>query len=146
MKLSSNRLFLLVMALLSGVMLSAAIGWPLKTQYTIGPGFLPVVMLCLIIACCVILFFFDKSTPDFSLNKHQLIRLGLYFVGLIAMILLMEHFGIIASVALFIFYIVFWVEKNPLLDSLKVALTATLVVWAIFDLWLDIPITIFNFL
>lgn len=146
MKFSGNRLFLLVMALLSGVMLSTAIGWPLKTQYTIGPGFLPVVMLCAVITCCVILFFFDKSTPDVSLNKRQLIRLGLYFAGLVAMIFLMEHFGIIASVALFTFYIVFWVEKNSLFDGLKVALTTTLVVWAIFDLWLDIPITIFKFL
>lgn len=146
MKLSSNRLFLLVMALISGVMLFSAIGWPLKTQYTIGPGFLPVVMLCGVIACCVILFFFDKSTPDVSLNKRQLIRLGLYFAGLVAMIFLMEHFGIIASVALFTFYIIFWVEKNSLFDSLKVSLTTTVVVWAIFDLWLNIPITIFNFL
>lgn len=146
MKLSSNRLFLLVMALLSGVMLSSAVGWPLKTQYTIGPGFLPVVMLCIVIACCIILFFFDKSTPNVSLNKRQLIRLGLYFAGLIAMIFLMEHFGIIASVALFTFYIVYWVEKNSVLNSLKVAATTTLVVWAIFSLWLNIPITIFNFL
>ncbi len=146
MKLSSNRLFLLVMALLCGVMLSSAIGWPLKTQYTIGPGFLPVFMLCAVIVCCIILFFFDKSTPDVSLNKHQLIRLGLYFSALVVMIFLMKHLGIIASVALFTFYILFWVEKNTLFDSFKVALTTTLVVWAIFDLWLDIPITIFNFL
>ncbi len=146
MKLSSNRLFLLVMALICGVMLSSALNWPLKTQYTIGPGFLPIFMLCVVILCCIILFFFDKSSPEVLLNKRQLIRLGLYFAALIVMILLMEHLGIIASVALFTFFIVYWVEKNSLFDGLKVSLTTTLVVWAIFDLWLDIPITILNFL
>lgn len=146
MKLSSNRLFLLVMALICGVMLSSALNWPLKTQYTIGPGFLPIFMLCAVILCCMILFFFDKSSPEVLLNKRQLIRLGLYFAALIVMILSMEHLGVIASVALFTFFIVYWVEKNSLFDGLKVSLTTTLVVWAIFDLWLDIPITILNFL
>ena len=133
MKLSSNRLFLLAMALISGFLLSQSLSWPLQSQYTIGPGFLPTVML-------------DKSTADIHLSKRALTRLGLYLVGLVAFVLLMEHLGIISSVAVFTFYIIFAVERHPLLEGLGVALATAAVVWAIFGLWLNIPITIFNFL
>lgn len=146
MKLSSNRIFLLVTAAISGTLLSIALGWPLQSQYTIGPGFLPIVMLSIILICCVVLFFTDRSTPDIVLSKRALLRMVSYFAGLIVMIVLMEYLGIISSVALFTFYIVFWVEKNPLIEGLKVALITAVVVWAIFGLWLKIPITIFNFL
>lgn len=146
MKLSSNRLFLLAVALISGFLLAQALGWPLQSQYTIGPGFLPVVMLVIIIVCSVLLFIFDKSTADIHLSKRALIRLGLYLVGLVAFILLMKHLGIIASVAVFTFYIVFAVERHPWLEALEVALATAFVVWAIFGLWLKIPITIFNFM
>lgn len=146
MKLSSNRLFLLAVALISGFLLSQSLSWPLQSQYTIGPGFLPTVMLVVIIVCCVLLFIFDKSTADIHLSKRALTRLGLYLVGLVAFVLLMEHLGIISSVAIFTFYIIFAVERHPLLEGLGVALATAAVVWAIFGLWLNIPITIFNFL
>lgn len=146
MKLSSNRLFLLAVALISGFLLFQAMGWPLQSQYTIGPGFLPAVMLVVIIVCCVLLFIFDKSTADIHLSKRALVRLGLYLVGLVAFILLMQHLGIISSVAIFTFYIVFAVERHSWLEGVEVALATAFVVWAIFGLWLNIPITIFNFL
>ena len=146
MKFSSNRLFLLVVALISGFLLSQALGWPLQSQYTIGPGFLPIVMLTIIIVCCVLLFIFDKSTADIHLSKRALIRICLYLVGLIVFVILMERMGIISSVALFTFYIVCVVEKNSWFYGLEIGLITAFVVWAIFGLWLNIPITIFNFL
>ena len=53
------RAFLVLMAIGSAMMMPEAMGLPQDSQYTIGPGFLPMIMLGLSIACCVVLLVLD---------------------------------------------------------------------------------------
>jgi len=58
------RVFLVLMAVVAGCMMPEAMGLPRDSQYTIGPGFLPMIMLGLTIACCVVLLLFDLREDE----------------------------------------------------------------------------------
>lgn len=140
------RAFLVLMGLVAGLMMPEALGLPKDSQYTIGPGFLPLIMLGAIIACCVILLLLDlKDKTDATVKKESIPKMLLYILATGLLIFCMEHVGIILSVVVYIFSIIFFVEKHPPLTALKVSLITGGLIYAIFHLWLKVPMTICNF-
>ena len=76
------RVFLILMAVAAGLMMPEAMGLPKDSQYTIGPGFLPSIMLGLTIVSCLILLVFDlKKKNNASIEKSAIPRLILYLLA-----------------------------------------------------------------
>ena len=140
------RAFLVLMAVGSALMMPEAMSLPKDSQYTIGPGFLPLIMLGATIVCCVILLLLDlKDKTDATVKKESIPKMLLYIMATGLLIFCMEHVGIILSVAVYIFSIIFFVEKHPPLTALKVSLITSVLIYAIFHIWLKVPMTICNF-
>ena len=140
------RAFLVLLALVASLMMPEALALPKDSQYTIGPGFLPLIMLGATIVCCVILLLLDlKDKTDATVKKESIPKMLLYIMATGLLIFCMEHVGIILSVAVYIFSIIFFVEKHPPLTALKVSLITSVLIYAIFHIWLKVPMTICNF-
>lgn len=140
------RAFLVLLALVAGLMMPEAMGLPKDSQYTIGPGFLPLIMLGATIVCCVILLLLDlKDKTDATVKKESIPKMLLYIMATGLLIFCMEHVGIVLSVVVYMFAIIFFVEKHPPLTALKVSLITSGLIYAIFHVWLKVPMTICNF-
>lgn len=140
------RVFLVLLALVAGLMMPEAMGLPKDSQYTIGPGFLPIIMLGATIVCCVILLLLDlKDKTNATVKKESIPKMLLYIMATGLLIFCMEHVGIVVSVAVYIFSIIFFVEKHPPLTALKVSLITSGLIYGIFHVWLKVPMTICNF-
>ena len=140
------RAFLVLMAIGSAMMMPEAMGLPQDSQYTIGPGFLPMIMLGLSIACCVVLLVLDIiKKSNATVKKESIPKMLIYVIATALLILCMEHVGIIVSVAVYIFCITFFVEKHSLATALKVSLITSALIYGIFHVWLKVPMSICNF-
>lgn len=140
------RVFLVLLAAVAGLMMPEAMGLPKDSQYTIGPGFLPLIMLGAIIICCVVLLALDlRDKANVSVKKESIPKMLLYIMATGLLIFCMEHVGIILSVVVYIFCIIFFVEKHPPLTALKVSLITGGLIYAIFHIWLKVPMSICNF-
>lgn len=140
------RVFLVFMAVVAGCMMPEAMGLPRDSQYTIGPGFLPMIMLGLTIACCVVLLLFDlREKSNATVKKESIPKMLLYILATGLLIFCMEHVGIIVSVAVYIFCIVFFVEKHPIFTAIKVSIVTSALIYGIFHVWLQVPMSICNF-
>ena len=140
------RAFLVLLALVAGLMMPEAMGLPKDSQYTIGPGFLPLIMLGATIVSCVILLLLDlKDKTDATVKKESIPKMLLYIMATGLLIFCMEHVGIVLSVVVYMFAIIFFVEKHPPLTALKVSLITSGLIYAIFHVWLKVPMTICNF-
>ena len=141
------RAFLVIVAVLTGLMIPEALRLPQDSQYTIGPGFMPIIMIGLIIFCCVsllILDFIHKS--DAHVKKDAYGRLLLYVLATALLILGMEYVGIAVSLFVYLLLVPWLVEKHSLVSSLKLSVITTVAVYLIFHTWLKVPMTILNFL
>ena len=140
------RVFLVLMAGVSAFMMPEAMGLPKDSQYTIGPGFLPTIMLGLSIACCVVLLIFDlRDKSKASVKKESIPKLLMYVIATALLIFCMEHVGIIVSVAVYIFCITAFVEKHPIINAAKVSIVTSALIYGIFHVWLQVPMSICNF-
>ena len=140
------RAFLVFMGAVSAYMIPEAMGLPKDSQYTIGPGFLPSIMLGAVLVGCVLLLILDLRHKDTSsIEKSAYGRLGLYLMATVLLILAMEYIGIILSVIVYIFCVIFVIEKNGLASALKVSLVTGIGIYLIFHTWLQVPMTICNF-
>ena len=140
------RVFLVLMAAIAAFMMPEAMGLPRDSQYTIGPGFLPLIMLGLTIVCCVILLLLDlREKSSATVKKESIPKMVLYILATGLLIFCMEHVGIVLSVAVYIFCITFFVEKHPPLTAAKVAIITSALIYGIFHVWLKVPMSICNF-
>lgn len=140
------RVFLVIMIVMSALMMPEAFDLPRDAEYTIGPGFLPIIMLSCIILCCLVLLILDiKNKSNAKVRKDSYLRLTLYILASVLLVLGMQYVGIALSLLVYLFCISYFVEKHGLVPSLKVSVITTLVIYLIFHTWLSVPMTICNF-
>ena len=140
------RVFLVLMAGISAFMMPEAMGLPKDSQYTIGPGFLPMIMLGASIVCCVVLLLFDlRDKSKATVKKESIPKMLMYVIATAALIFCMEHVGIVVSVAVYIFAITAFVEKHPIINAAKVSIVTSALIYGIFHVWLQVPMSICNF-
>ena len=141
------RVFLIVLAVLVALMIPEATRLPTDSQYTIGPGFMPIVMIVIIIACCVALLILDfVHKSEAHVKKDAYKRLLLYALATALLVLGMEHVGIAVSLFVYLLLVPWLIEKHTFLSSLKLAAVTTVIIYLIFHVWLKVPMTILNFL
>jgi hypothetical protein len=141
------RAFLLLVMILTALMIPEASRLPTDSQYTIGPGFMPIVMIGITIVCCVALLIMDFiHKSDAHVKRDAYKRLLLYLLATALLVLGMRYVGIAVSLFVYLLLVPWLVEKHTFLSSLKLAGVTTLVIYLIFHVWLKVPMTILNFL
>lgn len=139
------RVFLVLLTAVSALMMPEAMRLPKDAQYSIGPGFVPFVMLSICIVTCVLLLLFDlRKKANYTIEKAAAIRLVLYLVSTMLLIFCMEHVGITISVIVYIFATLVFIEKVKWTKALKVAVITGVSIYLLFHTWLKVPMTIIN--
>ena len=143
-----ERVFLLVLTLISAFMLTEGVNLPIVGEYTIGPGFVPCFFLIFLMVLAVLRFFMVKPQDGahIIITKRGLMRLVAYLCAIAMCIWAMEHFGIIVSLAAFLFGVIYVIERYPALTAAKVSAATSVFIYLLFNTWLGVPITIITFL
>ena len=117
------------------------------TRYTTGPGFLPLWLgVCLALLSLSLLFNTFKRKQDKEDKKSRLpgkkslFRVGLILLFTAGFAFSMTALGFVFTVALFVFGILFALERYTLLKSLFYGLIMSGAVFLIFRCWLDIEL------
>jgi 4-amino-4-deoxy-L-arabinose transferase-like glycosyltransferase len=112
-------------------------------QYSFGPGFIPLNVGILLVACCAIqaLRSYRKAEgkDEDSDPNYKGLALGVLIIGggIAAM-----SFGSILIPIFFVLLLLSWrVASHPLPISLLVSATTTAIIYLIFSIWLGLPVS-----
>lgn len=104
-----------------------------------GSGFLPIwlgIVLVALVAVYLAISFRDAPRPATPSRRRHV---GAIVLGLIACIGLLEWLGFVVSVALYLAFLVGWLERRPPRDVAAVSLGTSVGLWLIFKAWLKVP-------
>ncbi|MEQ6388040.1 tripartite tricarboxylate transporter TctB family protein [Bacillaceae bacterium S4-13-58] len=110
----------------------------------IGPGFLPVCIAILILSLLGIDLFSSirnqqkKETEDQKGSPKKFSYQLIYLIAISLTLVLSNILGMLISLGLFIFFILFNFEKRPLLESGVFAIISILIIYVVFDVLLGI--------
>jgi len=142
-----DRIFAVIGLGLSLWMILESLKYDYLTTYTPGPGFHPFWLgICLALLSLVLLFntFLRKRSKEDKKSrlpgKKSLLRIGLILLFTAGFALFMTRLGFVLTVAVFVFLILFVLERYSLLKSLLYGILMSGAVLLIFRVWLDVDI------
>jgi putative tricarboxylic transport membrane protein len=142
-----DRIFAIIGLGLSLWMILESLKYDYLTTYTPGPGFHPFWLgICLALLSLVLLFntFLRKRNKEDKKSrlpgKKSLLRVGLILLFTAGFALFMTRLGFVLTVAVFVFLILFVLERYSLLKSLLYGILMSGAVLLIFRVWLDVDI------
>lgn len=116
------------------------------SDFAPGSGFFPLwlgIILTSLVALFLILSFREHaragSSPTSTAPIH-IKRIAAIIIGLIVCIGLIEDIGYGVALAGYIIYLLGYVERRPLVETIGVSLGTTIALYAIFRLWLGVPL------
>jgi hypothetical protein len=136
--------------------LSEAVQIPTSSQYTIGPGFLPMILAIACLVVCGILLLhsfilnkFKKSETNDAkpiklylkfLKSPAFFRMGIMIIASVVFVFLMHFIGILMPTVLFMVFVFFVIDRHKWLTNIKVAVLTTGILYLIFDVWLQVQL------
>lgn len=142
-----DRIFAIISLGLSVWMIHESLKYDYLTTYTPGPGFHPFWLgICLGLLSLALLFntfLREKRKEDESgrlPGKKSLFRVGLILLFTGGLALCMTILGFVPAVALFVFVILFVLERYTLFKSILYGILMSGAVLLIFRVWLDVDI------
>ncbi|MGP4094459.1 tripartite tricarboxylate transporter TctB family protein [Nonomuraea sp. KM90] len=128
---------------LSVAMAGASFGYGItKDGGQVGPGFLPLVSglaLALLSAACL-LQSVRRAAPDEDVDPRRIRTLWTVFGLLLVALLLVPLIGFLVAFGLLVFAVSAFVERRRIVSAAVVAVAATLVIYAVFVLFLAVPL------
>ncbi|MFG1710866.1 tripartite tricarboxylate transporter TctB family protein [Nonomuraea sp. M3C6] len=128
---------------LSVAMAAASLGYGItKEGGQVGPGFLPLVsgaVLAVLSAACL-LQSVRRTAPDEDTDPARIRTLWTVFAMLFVALLLVPLTGFLVAFGLLVFAVSAFVEKQRIVPAAGVAVAATLVIYAVFVLFLAVPL------
>ena len=122
-------------------------------EYGPGPGFLPLWLglgfICLGLLLLAQVTFGRREKEDLSLpSKHAAWQMFLVMSGFFGFVFLADKVGFLFCISLLFLFLLIFVEKRGWKFSLVIALSTSLIFWAIFELGLQLrlPLGIFELL
>ncbi|GAA3538339.1 hypothetical protein GCM10022419_017900 [Nonomuraea rosea] len=129
---------------LSTAMAAVSFGYGItKEGGQVGPGFLPLVSgvaLALLSAACLLQSVRGGAPQEEGADPRRIRTLWTVFALLLAALLLVPLTGFLVAFGLLVFAVSAFVEKQRLLPAAGVAVAATLVIYAVFVLFLAVPL------
>lgn len=141
-----ERYFGFILLLLCSVFLIMSFGLPLYSTNVgaVGPGFFPRIISILLVFFIVLHLFqvmrvkFKK--PEEGPDKRILFQQIILIVFLAVSIGLTQLIGMLASIGLFMFVMLTFVQKIPWLKAIVFTIVVLIVMYSIFVLWLGSPL------
>ena len=142
-----DRIFAVIGLALSLWMILESLKYDYLTTYTPGPGFHPFWLgICLAVLSLCLLFntLLRKGSTEDGKRRlpggKSLLRVGLILLFTAGLASFMTSLGFILSVALFVFVILFVLERYTLFKSVLYGILMSGAVLLIFRLWLDVDL------
>jgi hypothetical protein len=129
---------------LSTAMAAVSFGYGItKDGGQVGPGFLPLVSgvaLALLSAACLLRSVRGAAPQEEGADPQRIRTLWTVFALLLVALLVVPLTGFLVAFGLLVFAVSAFVEKQRLLPAAGVAVAATLVIYAVFVLFLAVPL------
>lgn len=147
-----EMIFLCILILLAILLIFEGLAIPVMSDYSIGPGFLPVTIGFGIIVSALsqvvinIAKIKKKDTKYINMqnkefiDKKSLIKVSRFFGILLVSVLLNPFFGILLPLIIFMVLAFRYDEKYSWFTSIKVALITNIIFYLIFKTWLGVPL------
>ena len=147
----AERIFLIIIAGLSVLLLWSGRELSMGSEFTIGPGFFPryiAILLLLTVAISLAKTFCVKKEQNktFFMHKNTALKVLYFCIALIVSISAIPFLGMILSIFLFMLYGFIHIENNSFVKSLAVAAVTSLIIFLIFKVWLGVPLPESSFL
>lgn len=133
-------LFLCSIALLFFIV---GLSYPYNTDLGPGPGFVPVWISGIMVILTFILTIIsikNHTKGNFITSKKGLINFLIYIMLLILTVILTKLIGLVISLALFCLAVFKVVDRYNWKDSVLVSVGVAIIIFVIFDYWLQIPL------
>ena len=111
---------------------------PYWDRFAPGSGFLPVWLGVVLVALVALLFLRGEAAAPGEADAWR--KPALIAVSLAACVLLVEWLGFVVGVGAYLLFLLLYVERLPLRLGGGVAVGTTVAIYAIFDLWLRVPL------
>jgi putative tricarboxylic transport membrane protein len=129
---------------LSVAMAGVSFGYGItKEGGEVGPGFLPLVAgvaLALLSAACLLQSVRSPQAGEEDVDPRRIRTLWTVFGLLLIALLLVPVTGFLVAFGLLVFTVSAFVEKQRVVSAAVIALVATLVIYAVFVLFLAVPL------
>ncbi|MFI7633521.1 tripartite tricarboxylate transporter TctB family protein [Nonomuraea sp. NPDC049400] len=133
-----------VLVCLSVAMAAASFGYGIiKDGGQVGPGFLPLVSgvaLAVLSAACLLRSVRGAAPASAEGDPQRVRTLWTVFAMLLVALLLVPLTGFLVAFGLLVFAVSAFVEKQRVVSAAGVAVAATLVIYAVFVLFLGVPL------
>ncbi len=145
---TGERIFISLNLIFSIIILYASRSLPAGAEFGIGPGFLPKCISYFSILLSIILLsksFLNKKSAvenEKFADRKGFLRMLITFLLLVLAIVLMRFIGMIIPLILFLVIVFRFIEKYSTASSIKVAVFSVMIFYAIFRIWLGVPIQI----
>lgn len=115
------------------------------SEFAPGSGFLPFWLgVVIVVLAAIVLGKSFASKPaelagdeDYTPRPQRVIAITL---GLFACVAALPHLGFVVSIALYLAFLIGWVERRSLLEMTVIPLAASIGIFAIFRTWLSVPL------
>lgn len=110
-------------------------------RFAPGSGFLPIWLGAALVVLVALLILRNRAGPAAAATEPGAWRKPVVIaLGLTACVALVEFLGFVVAVGGFLLFLLLFVERLPVRLSGGVAVGATLSIYAIFGLWLRVPL------
>ena len=130
----------LLCGLFAVLWIATALGLPYMGQYAPGSGFLPLWLgVCLLVLSTVHVVSCLRTPPAAVAAGHWR-KVVAVMLGLVICVAVIEPVGFVVAVGAYLLYLLRGVEREPWRTSVSVTIVVIAVLFALFRLWLKVPL------
>jgi hypothetical protein len=147
---NGERLFVITIGIFLAIIVCQSFTMPIKAEYTIGPGFVPLICALAGLITCAVIFIQGRHAPSSQITiRHsllQLIKSQAFFrvvfmaISIVALIIAMHFLGMLLPTLLFIVFTVHFIDKYSWWTCVKVSFVTVIVLYLIFEVWLRVQL------
>lgn len=140
----AEKIFTIFLFLFSLVVIREGVSIPKMSEFTIGPGLLPLIIGIMMAIFSIVLFISnfkrEKTTDKPFITKDGLVRLSMFIILLIGSLLLNQWLGLVIPLILFMTLIFRFIEKYSWFTSIRVSVISNIIFYLLFNTWLGVPL------
>ena len=130
----------LLCGLFAALWITTALGLPYVGDYAPGSGFLPLWLGVCLLVLSAIHVVASVRAPVASAPAGNWRKVVPVTIGLIICVAVIESLGFVVAVAIYLLFLLRFVEKESWRTSLSVSVGTVAVLFALFRLWLHVPL------
>ncbi len=140
MKLRGELVVGLVCGLFAALWIATALGLPYMGDYAPGSGFLPLWLGVCLLALSIIHVVSCVRSPAAGTPPGHWRKVVVVMLGLVVCVAVIEPVGFVVAVGAYLLFLLRGVEREPWRTSLGVTVIVIAVLFALFRLWLKVPL------